>query len=53
MIAVQGHGERCRRVIWGAGGYLEMNVYKPLMIANITQSITLLSRRLHEFSASS
>lgn len=27
----------------GAGGYLEMNVYKPLMISNITQSITLLS----------
>jgi fumarate hydratase, class II len=27
----------------GAGGYLEMNVYKPLMIANITQSITLLT----------
>ena len=27
----------------GAGGYLEMNVYKPVMIANIAQSITLLS----------
>jgi fumarate hydratase, class II len=27
----------------GAGGYLEMNVYKPMMIANLTQSITLLS----------
>jgi fumarate hydratase class II len=27
----------------GAGGYLEMNVYKPLIIANITQSITLLT----------
>src|SRR6202008_2810217 len=27
----------------GAGGYLEMNVYKPLMIANISQSIKLLS----------
>jgi len=27
----------------GAGGYLEMNVYKPLMIANIAQSITLLT----------
>ena len=27
----------------GAGGYLEMNVYKPLMIANIAQSITILS----------
>ena len=27
----------------GAGGYLEMNVYKPLMIYNISQSITLLT----------
>src|SRR6202008_3202893 len=27
----------------GASGYLEMNVYKPLMIANNTQSITLLT----------
>jgi len=27
----------------GAGGYLEMNVYKPLMIFNITHSITLLA----------
>ncbi len=27
----------------GGGGYLEMNVYKPLMIANITHSITLMT----------
>jgi fumarate hydratase class II len=27
----------------GAGGLLQMNVYKPLIIANIAQSITLLS----------
>jgi fumarate hydratase, class II len=27
----------------GAGGYLEMNVYKPVMIANIIQSITILA----------
>jgi fumarate hydratase class II len=27
----------------GAGGYLEMNVYKPLIISNVTQSITLLA----------
>ena len=27
----------------GAGGYLEMNVYKPLMIFNIAHSITLMS----------
>ena len=27
----------------GAGGYLEMNVYKPLIIFNITHSITIIS----------
>ena len=27
----------------GASGYLEMNVYKPLMIQNVTHSITLLT----------
>jgi fumarate hydratase class II len=27
----------------GAGGYLEMNVYKPLIIYDITHSITLLT----------
>jgi fumarate hydratase class II len=29
--------------IGGSGGYLEMNVYKPLIIHNLSQSITLLS----------
>ena len=27
----------------GAGGHLEMNVYKPLMIFNITHSITIIT----------
>jgi fumarate hydratase class II len=27
----------------GAGGYLEMNVYKPLIIFNITHSITIMT----------
>lgn len=27
----------------GAGGYLQMNVYKPLIIQNITHSLTLLT----------
>jgi fumarate hydratase, class II len=27
----------------GAGGYLEMNVYKPIMIFNITHSITIVA----------
>jgi fumarate hydratase class II len=29
--------------IWSAGGYLEMNVYKPLMIYNITHSISIMA----------
>ena len=43
MIAVQVMANDVAVAFGGAGGYLEMNVYKPLIIANITQSITLLS----------
>ena len=43
MIAVQVMANDVAVGFGGAGGYLEMNVYKPLMIANITQSITLLA----------
>jgi len=43
MIAVQVMANDVAVGLGGAGGYLEMNVYKPLMIANISQSITLLS----------
>jgi fumarate hydratase, class II len=43
MIAVQVMANDIAVGFGGAGGYLEMNVYKPLMIANIAQSITLLS----------
>src|SRR5882672_256891 len=43
MIAVQAMANDVAVGFGGAGGYLEMNVYKPLIIANITQSITLLS----------
>src|SRR5690349_13571607 len=43
MIAVQVMANDVAVSFGGAGGYLEMNVYKPLMIANLTQSITLLS----------
>ena len=42
MIAVQVMANDVAVGFGGAGGYLEMNVYKPLIIANITQSITLL-----------
>lgn len=43
MIAVQVMANDVAVGFGGAGGYLEMNVYKPLMIFNIAQSITLLT----------
>ena len=43
MIAVQVMGNDVAVGFGGAGGYLEMNVYKPLMIHNIMHSITIMS----------
>src|ERR1700736_4405379 len=43
MIAVQVMANDVAVGFGGAGGYLEMNVYKPLMIFNITDSITLMA----------
>jgi len=43
MIAVQVMANDVAVGFGGAGGYLEMNVYKPVMIANIAQSIAILS----------
>jgi fumarate hydratase class II len=43
MIAVQVMANDVAVGFGGAGGYLEMNVYKPVMIANITQSIILMA----------
>jgi fumarate hydratase class II len=43
MIAVQVMANDVAVGFGGAGGYLEMNVYKPLIIHNIAQSISLLT----------
>jgi fumarate hydratase class II len=43
MIAVQVMGNDMVVGFGGAGGYLEMNVYKPLIIFNINHSITILA----------
>jgi fumarate hydratase class II len=43
MIAVQVMANDVAVGFGGAGGYLEMNVYKPLMIYNISQSIAILT----------
>ena len=43
MIAVQVMADDVAVGFGGASGYLEMNVYKPLMIFNITHSITIMT----------
>src|SRR5258706_13721169 len=43
MIAVQVIGNDVAVGFGGASGYLEMNVYKPLIIYNITHSITIMT----------
>jgi fumarate hydratase, class II len=43
MIAVQAMANDVAVGFGGAGGYLEMNVYKPLMIFNLMQSIDILA----------
>src|SRR4030088_1638311 len=43
MLAVQVMANDVAVGFGGAGGYLEMNVYKPLMIHNIAHSITIMT----------
>jgi fumarate hydratase class II len=43
MIAAQVIGNDVAAGLGGAGGYLEMNVYKPLIIFSVMHSITLLT----------
>jgi fumarate hydratase, class II len=43
MIAAQVMANDVAVGFGGAGGYLEMNVYKPLMIFNIIESITIMT----------
>jgi fumarate hydratase class II len=50
MIAVQVMANDVAVGFGGAGGYLEMNVYKPLIIFNITHSITIMSDGCRNFS---
>jgi fumarate hydratase, class II len=43
MIAVQVMADDVAVAFGGAGGYLEMNVYKPLIIFNIARAITIMT----------
>jgi fumarate hydratase, class II len=49
MIAAQVMGLDVAVALGGAGGHLEMNVYKPLIILNVMQSIRILSDGMNNF----
>jgi len=49
MLAVQVMANDTAVSFGGGSGYLEMNVYKPLMIYNIIHSVQLLSDGCHNF----
>jgi len=44
-----GNGERYGSDFRGGGGYLEMNVYKPLIIYNIMHSIRIMADGCRNF----
>ena len=50
MVAVQVMGYDAAVAFAGAGGYLELNVYKPLLIFNVIQSIKMLSDSCNNFT---
>ncbi len=49
MVAVQVMGYDAAVAFAGASGYLEMNVYKPMMIFNLLQSAGLMADSCHNF----
>jgi fumarate hydratase class II len=50
MVAVQVMGYDAAVGFAAAGGYLEMNVYKPLLAFNVIQSIRLISDACNSFT---
>ena len=50
MIAVQVIANDVAVTMGGAGGYLEMNVYKPLIGTNVIRSINLLATGMESFT---
>jgi len=50
MVAVQVMGYDAAVTFAGASGYLEMNVYKPMMIFNVIQSIRIISDTCNNFT---
>jgi fumarate hydratase class II len=49
MVATQVMGNHTTVTIAGSNGHFELNVFKPVIIYNVLQSITLLSDAAHSF----
>jgi fumarate hydratase class II len=50
MVAVQVMGHDAAVAFAGAGGYLELNVYNPLLIFNVMKSIKILADSCNNFT---
>jgi len=50
MVAAQVMGNDTAVTFGGAGGYLELNVYKPMIIFNVMKSIRILSDSCNSFA---
>ena len=50
MVAAQVMGNHVAVTIGGSNGHLQLNVYKPLIVSNVLQSIRLLSDSTRSFT---
>lgn len=50
MIAAQVMGNHVACTIGGSNGHLELNVFKPMIVANVLRSIRLIGETILELS---
>jgi fumarate hydratase class II len=50
MVATQVMGYDTAVTLAGAGGYLELNIYKPMMIFNVLQSVKIMADSCNNFT---
>ncbi len=49
MVCCQVMGNHTTITVAGSQGHFELNVFKPVMIYNLLQSVRLIGRRLRQF----